>query len=181
MSVKRIIFNTVDVICKVVLVVIAVMFIIRGIRYAYDTGLQIFDQQPVSAVNTSTIVFTVTGADSVMDIGRGLEEKGLIKDARLFWIQERLSVYHEMIGAGTYELSPSMTPDQMIEIMAAPTVEARKKANLEEKEAKAREKEQEKKKETKSDKETEEGAQAEKEPVAGQGEEEPSDGEAPQE
>ena len=44
--------------------------------------------------------------------------KGLISDAKLFWLQERLSEYHGMIQPGTYDLSTNMTPDEMIQIMA---------------------------------------------------------------
>ena len=128
MSVKRVILGFIDIVCKVVLTVIAVMFIIRTVRYAYDAGLQIFDQKPVNAVDTRTVAFTVNSSDSAADVGVKLEEKGLIKDSKLFRIQERLSVYHDMITPGTYELSPSMTADDMIEIMAAPAVEAKKNA-----------------------------------------------------
>ncbi|MCR5675989.1 MAG: endolytic transglycosylase MltG [Lachnospiraceae bacterium] len=126
MSIRKAIFNIIDVAFKVVLVVIAVMFIIKTMSFAYDLGLQIFDQRPVAPMDGSTVIVTVSGAESTADLAKQLEEKGLIGDARIFRIQERLSVYHDMIGAGTYELSPSMTPDEMIAIMAAPTVEAKK-------------------------------------------------------
>ena len=125
MNIRRAIFNIIDLAAKIVLVVIAVMYIIRGIHYAYDLGLGIFDQKPFAPMDTRTVTMVVTGADSVSDIGKQLEEKGLIKDAGIFWIQERLSVNHDLIGAGSYELSPSMTPDEMIAIMAAPTIAAR--------------------------------------------------------
>ena len=126
MNIKGIIFSIFDIMLKVILVVIAVMFIIKGIRYAYDYGLEIFDQKPYSTTDTRTVEVTVSGSDGVVEVGKMLQEKKLIKDWRLFWIQERLSLYHDRIGAGTYELSPSMTPDEMIEIMTAATVEAKK-------------------------------------------------------
>ncbi|MCR5093652.1 MAG: endolytic transglycosylase MltG [Lachnospiraceae bacterium] len=135
MNLKRAVFGIIDVVCKVVLVVIAVMFIIKAVHYAYDVGEEMFDQKPIAPMDTSVVTVTITGSDSVMDIGKQLEEKKLIKDSKLFWVQERLSVYHDMIGAGTYELSPSMTADEMIQIMAAPTVEAKKnQAAMQEKE-----------------------------------------------
>lgn len=129
MNLKKIVFGIIDIVCKVVLVVIAVMFIIRAVHYAYDVGVDLFDQKPMAPMDSRVVAVTITGSDSVNEIGKQLEEKGLIKDSRLFWIQERLSVYHDMIGAGTYELSPSMTADEMIQIMAAPTVEAKKNQN----------------------------------------------------
>ena len=47
-----------------------------------------------------------------------LEEKGLIRDHKLFVIQERLSGYHKKEAAGIYDLNTSMTTDQMLAIMA---------------------------------------------------------------
>ena len=136
MSIKRFIFNFFDAVCKIVLTVIAVMFIIRGVRYAYDIGRSIFDQQPVSLTDTRTVSVTIADPDAEA-VGKALKEKGLINDVPIFRIQERLSVYHDMIATGTYELSPSMKPDEMIEIMAAPTVEARKAENEAKKSMKA--------------------------------------------
>ena len=56
---------------------------------------------------------------SVMEIGQILEEKGLIRSAYLFYLQEMVSSYHGKLQPGVYELSTAMTPEEMIEIMAA--------------------------------------------------------------
>lgn len=136
MSIKRFIFNFIDVVCKVVLTVIAVMYIIRGVNYAYEIGRSIFDQQPVNPMDVRTVSVTIADPDAEA-VGKVLKDKGLIGDVRIFQIQERLSVYHDMIATGTFELSPSMKPDEMIEIMAAPTVAARKEENEIKKNAKA--------------------------------------------
>ena len=47
-----------------------------------------------------------------------LEEKGLIKDADLFIVQERLSSYHDKIQPGIYDLSTGMTASEMLQIMS---------------------------------------------------------------
>ena len=61
---------------------------------------------------------------SVMDIAELLENRGLVEDKMLFYLQERFSEYHGLIAPGTYELSPSQTADEMIAIMCASSIES---------------------------------------------------------
>ena len=56
---------------------------------------------------------------SVRDVGQMLEERGLIRDANLFVIQELLSEDHGKIQPGIYDLSTSMTAQEMMAVMAA--------------------------------------------------------------
>ena len=53
-----------------------------------------------------------------MDIGQILEDKGLIRDAKLFYIQNLLSHYKDKLQPGTYVLNTSMTMEEMMEIMS---------------------------------------------------------------
>ena len=71
-----------------------------------------------SAPGTDKTV-TVTADMSAKDVGRQLEEKGLIRDANLFVVQLGLSSYSGAIKAGTYTLNTSMTAEEMMQIMAA--------------------------------------------------------------
>ena len=52
------------------------------------------------------------------DIGSMLEEKGLIRDARLFAVQLKLSAYSKKIKPGIYTLNTSMTAKEMMEAMS---------------------------------------------------------------
>ena len=169
MSIRRVIFSFFDIVIKVVLVVIAVMFIMRGVGYAYDIGQQIFDQRSVSGPDAQTVAFTVESADSIAEIGQKLKEKGLIEDEHLFIVQERLSLYHDMITPGTYELSPSMTPDEMIAIMAAPAVEQKKMMEEAEKNFEAAAAAQSSEEGTKVDETAAEGTQAGGDDAAAEG------------
>ena len=56
---------------------------------------------------------------TVADIALLLEEKGLIRDAKLFELQEKLSGLKEGIAPGTYKLNTAMTIEEMLTIMAA--------------------------------------------------------------
>ena len=47
-----------------------------------------------------------------------MESRGLIRDSKLFLLQELLSENHGKIKEGTYTLNTSMTVSEMLEIMA---------------------------------------------------------------
>ena len=118
MRVRDVAFGLLDTMVKVALVVAAVTLIMRYAGVAYDYGYQIYNQQAAKPYDSSTLKITVTDEMSVMDLAKRLEMRGLIKDARLFWLQERFSERHGKIVPGTYELSPSQTPAEMIMVMS---------------------------------------------------------------
>lgn len=62
---------------------------------------------------------SITSGKSAKEVGQLLESKGLIRDAKLFTLQELISDYHGKIQPGIYTLSSSMTADEMLAIMAA--------------------------------------------------------------
>ncbi len=124
MNVKGLIFAVVETVIKVVVLAAAVMLILKGINKAYDFGYRVFADEPVSANNGRTITVGVAENATASDIADMLEEKGLIKDAKLFLVQERLSSYHDELKPGIYDLSTGMTANEMMQIMAAGPTEA---------------------------------------------------------
>jgi UPF0755 protein len=119
MRAKEIVGITVELIIKVVVFAAIVMFIFNASVKAYDYGYRVFAEEPVSAGEGRIISVIVDNDDSVTDVGEMLEEKGLIRDARLFTIQEFLSEYHGEIQPGIYDLSTAMTSQEMLAVMAA--------------------------------------------------------------
>ncbi|MDE7428980.1 MAG: aminodeoxychorismate lyase [Lachnospiraceae bacterium] len=119
MSVKSIIGSTVELIIKVVALVFIASYIIKAATAAYDYGYRIFTEAPVSLGEGRVISVIVEEPVSVKDIGKMLEERGLIRDANLFVIQELLSEDHGKIQPGIYDLSTSMTAQEMMAVMAA--------------------------------------------------------------
>ena len=81
----------------------------------------IFNQVPVSSGTGRTVSVTISDGDSAKKIAEKLANAGLITDKNLFVLQEMFSDYHGAEAAGTYELSTSMTPEEMLQIMSAPT------------------------------------------------------------
>ena len=119
MDIKQLIGSVVETIIKIAAVVFLVTFVYDTAVKAYDYGYRVFAEEPVSVGEGRTISISVGAGDSVRDIGKNLEEKGLIRDANLFFVQELLSEYHGKIIPGIYDLNTSMTNDEMLEIMSS--------------------------------------------------------------
>ena len=118
MRLKAFAFGLLDTVVKLSLIAIAVMYISRYAKVAYDYGYQIYNQKPAYPYDTSTMMITITEDMGVKEIAERLKSRGLIKDTTLFRLQERFSEYHYKMVPGTYELSPSQTPEEMIRIMS---------------------------------------------------------------
>lgn len=73
--------------------------------------------------NGRDVTVVIKEGDSVYQIGKTLKKKGLIDDAKIFVAQEMLSSYKGKQQPGTYILSTSMTPDEMMEILARENTE----------------------------------------------------------
>ncbi len=116
---KQIVGTIVGTVMKVVIAALVLMFLYRYSIMAYDYGYRIFGEEPVDAEPGREVTVTVTESDSAEDIGALLEQKGLIRDAKLFVIQEKLSGSNTGIAAGSYELNTAMTVEEMLEIMLA--------------------------------------------------------------
>ena len=103
---------------KIALYVCIVVLIIWLGRLSYQSGHDIFDQQPMSPGEGQEITVVVKEDDSVYDIAKTLESKGLVEDAKVFWIQEKLSNYKGQMKPGTYLLSTAYEPSRLLAIMA---------------------------------------------------------------
>ena len=118
MDARGIGLGVLDIVVKVLLVIIGIMLISKYASEAYTYGYNIYNQVPASRYDTRTVSVSITDSMSVGDIAELLENRGLIKDSKLFWLQERFSEYHGMIAPGTYELSSTMTAEEMFAVMA---------------------------------------------------------------
>lgn len=119
MDVKQLALSIAETVIKIVAAVFLIMFVYDTAIKAYDYGYRVFAEEPVSLGEGRIISIYVKEEDSVKDIGTTLEEKGLIRDANLFVVQELLSEYHGQINPGIYDLSTAMNTEEMLEIMAA--------------------------------------------------------------
>lgn len=118
MKIGAIIGGTVELIIKIVAFVLIVMFIFRTATKAYDYGYRVFAEEPMTVGEGRTISIYVEETASVKEIGQMLQDKGLIRDANLFVIQELVSENHDKIQPGIYDLNTSMSSEEMLSVMS---------------------------------------------------------------
>lgn len=122
MSARKFVLGLLDAAVKIAFVIVVILLISRYSSLAYNYGYHIFNQVPVSSGTGRTVTVTISEGDSASTIADKLASVGLITDKNLFKLQEKLSDYHGMEAPGTYELSTAMTPEEMLQIMAAGSV-----------------------------------------------------------
>lgn len=103
---------------KIALYVCIIVLIFWLGKSSYEFGYDVFNQRAVSPENGQEVTVVIKEGTSVYEIGKILERKGLIEDAKVFWVQELLSSYRGKMKSGTYLLSTAYTPNRMMEILS---------------------------------------------------------------
>lgn len=118
MKYNNIVNSVLGTILKVVVMVAVVFLIYKGALFCYDYGYRVFMEPPVSAGEGRVVTVTVTEEMSPEEIGEMFEAKGLVREAKLFALQYRLSEYVKDVKPGEFELSTAMTAEEMMKVMA---------------------------------------------------------------
>ena len=85
----------------------------------YNYGFRIFAEEAVDRKPGIDVNVAIVEGKSVKEIGKLLEEKGLIKSGSLFVWQVKFSEYADDLKPGQYTLNTSMTPYEMMAVMSA--------------------------------------------------------------
>lgn len=123
MKAGRLISAVLGMVLRVVFTIGIVYVIYRGAIISYDYGYRIFTEPAVSAGEGRTVTLTITGDESLLELGELFADKGLVRDGRLFVLQYLFSEYREEVVPGTFEFSTAMTAEEMMAVMAAPVQE----------------------------------------------------------
>lgn len=119
MKVGEIIGSVVDTVIKIAIFVFLATCIYKGALMAYDYGYRVFTEAPISVGEGRIISVEIKEDMSAMDIGEMLQQKGLIREARIFYLQEMLSEFHGDEVPGIYDLSTTMTAEEMLAVLSA--------------------------------------------------------------
>ncbi len=104
---------------KAAAAVVVIFLIYEGASVCYDYGYRIFTEPAVSSGEGRSVTVTITEDMSPADIGELFQTKGLVEDATLFTLQYYFSEFRRDVKPGEYELSTSMTAEEMMEVMAS--------------------------------------------------------------
>lgn len=106
---------------KIALYVCVAVLIIWIGKITYQFGYNVFNQQAMSPGEGQEVTVVIKEDASAYDIAKTLKSKGLVDDALVFWVQEKLSNYSGKMKPGTYLLSTAYTPNRIMGILAGDT------------------------------------------------------------
>lgn len=117
MNIKNLIMTFSSTVIRIAVLILAVVFIMSAGKKAYDFGFRLFAEEPMTPEPGVDISFTVTDDMDDSDIADSLVEKGLIRDALLFRIQNKLAGSNDDFRASTYTLNTSYTIEEIINVL----------------------------------------------------------------
>ena len=120
MSTNKVVFRFVSISFSVLVLLVVFIGIFKASTFCYEFGYRIFSEEPVESEPGNDVVVQIDEGDSAFDIGKKLEEKGLIRDSELYVAQYYLSAYVDELLPGTYTLNTSMTTKEMLVVMSTP-------------------------------------------------------------
>ena len=123
MKSKKIITLIISTIVTIVVAYLIILFIYKFAILSYDFGYRVFAEDAIDREPGISMTVTIADGKSVMQIGELLEERGLIRNARIFYFQEMFSDYKGKMRSGEFDLNTAMTPFEMIELMSQQVVE----------------------------------------------------------
>ncbi|MBR4026293.1 MAG: endolytic transglycosylase MltG [Lachnospiraceae bacterium] len=118
MDVNKVIYKFIRFAFSVMLILLIIYGTVHVSLIAYDFGYRVFIESAIDEIPGTDVVVTIESYMGAEEIGQVLEEKGLVRDKNLFFIQLKLSAYSNKILSGTYTLNTSMTPKEMMIVMS---------------------------------------------------------------
>lgn len=104
-------------ILRIVIYLIVLVLIINICKSAFSFGYDVFHQEPMSSGIGQDVTVEIPIGASALEIGEILEENGLVKDSKLFFLQEFLSNYHGKLQSGVFVLNTSQTTEEILTVL----------------------------------------------------------------
>ncbi len=117
MKIQQFAYSFLGTVIRVVILIILAIVLFRLGGKAYEFGFRIFTEEPMSEPPGRDIQVTVSKSDGIKEVAEMLEDKGLIRDAFVFRIQEKVSLYDGDIHPGIFTLNTSMTAEEMFGVL----------------------------------------------------------------
>ena len=117
MNLNKVVFRFVSISFSILVILLVLIGFVKIGTYCYDFGYRVFTEAPVDAEPGRDVVVQISDDMSDMDIAKELKEKGLVENAKLFFVQLKVSAYSGRLHS--YTLNTSMTTRDMMVLMAA--------------------------------------------------------------
>jgi len=110
-------------ILRLAIVILVIVGIYRVGEYSYAYCYSIVSDAAMDEAPGRDVGVSLTRDMSAKDVAKLLEKKGLVEDAKIFQLQLKINDYEEAWKPGKYVLNTSMTPKEMMAVMAGETEE----------------------------------------------------------
>ena len=92
---------------------ILIIALVEGFVYSYHFSYKLFADIPYKAGSAETMNITIDSGNTARDVAMIMDANGLVDGKYLFLARMYIGKYNTKIKAGTYTLSPKMTPDEI--------------------------------------------------------------------
>lgn len=118
MKISSVVSTIVSALLKIAVAIWIVNFVYTKTIEAYEFGYSVFTEEAIAPAPGRDVSFSFTEDKSKMDIAKMLEDKGLVRDYKLAFVQIYASEYKDSIEPGIYTLNTSMTTEEMMAAMS---------------------------------------------------------------
>lgn len=118
MKVRQFLATILSALIKVAIIIWIANFIYTKTVTAYEFGYKVFTEEAISPAPGRDVSFSFTEGKSYKDIAQSLEEKGLVRDYKLAYVQILVAEKRGEMQPGIYTLNTSMTVEEMVTAMA---------------------------------------------------------------
>jgi UPF0755 protein len=118
MEKNKVLFSFIRMGISVIVILLVVYFGVRIASVGYDFGYRVFTETAVDEAPGKDALIQVKEDMSEYEIAQQLEESGMVRDAKLFYLQWKLSVYSGKAAPGVYTVNSSMTPQEIMAVIS---------------------------------------------------------------
>ena len=118
MDLNKFLFRFISVAFKIMIALFVIAATVKLGGIGYDFGYRVFTESAIDQEPGKDVLVQVREDTSARELGKTLEEKGLVRDGNLFFLQLKLSAYSKRILPGVYTLNTSMTAKDMMVVMS---------------------------------------------------------------
>lgn len=108
---------------RLALIILVIVGIIRIGEYSYAYCYSIVSDTALEEEPGRDVSVSLPNDMPAKDVAQLLEKKGLIEDAKIFQIQLKVNDYEDALKPGNYVLNTSMTPKEMMRVMAGEAID----------------------------------------------------------
>ena len=100
MNLNKVVFRFVSISFSILVILLVLIGFVKIGTYCYDFGYRVFTEAPVDAEPGRDVIVQISDDMSDMDIAKELKEKGLVENAKLFFVQLKVSASSGRLHSG---------------------------------------------------------------------------------